>query len=64
VVGKHSKLCNRFGSKDDIVEEFNKLVHKGSVDEYIGKFEELKFLMHAVNFSPSELTIFLVLLMD
>lgn len=60
VVGKHSKLgwvfksCVRFGSKDDAVEEFNKLVHKDSVDEYIGKFEELKFFMHVVNSSPSE----------
>lgn len=42
-------VCNRFGNKDDVVEEFNKLVHESSVDEYVKKFEELKSLMHDLN---------------
>jgi len=47
-------MCNRFGSKDDIMEKFNKLVQKDSVDEYVKKFEELKSLMHALNSSLPE----------
>ncbi|KAE8668574.1 hypothetical protein F3Y22_tig00112293pilonHSYRG00241 [Hibiscus syriacus] len=37
-------LCHRFYDKDfaDIVEEFTKLVQKGSVEEYQDKFEELQ----------------------
>ncbi|XP_027183811.1 uncharacterized protein LOC113782099 [Coffea eugenioides] len=40
-------LCERFsgGSSRDIVEEFNKLQQRGSVEEYEEKFEELKTLM-------------------
>ncbi|XP_039062791.1 uncharacterized protein LOC120207396 [Hibiscus syriacus] len=37
-------LCHRFGDKNysDIIEEFNKLMQKGSVEEYQDNFEELK----------------------
>ena len=42
-------VCNRFGNKDDVVEEFNKLVHESSVNEYVKKFEELKSFMHDLN---------------
>ena len=40
-------LCERFSGKGslDIVEEFNKLQQKGTVEEYEEKFEELKTLM-------------------
>lgn len=40
-------LCARFASKAsrDVVEEFNKLQQKGTVEEYEKKFEELKTLM-------------------
>lgn len=42
-------ICKRFGGKDDIVEEFNKLVQDKSMDDYVEKFEELKSLMSALN---------------
>jgi hypothetical protein len=42
-------LCRRFGSKDDIVEEFNKLIQDGNMDDYIERFEELRSLMGALN---------------
>ena len=42
-------LCRRFGSKDDIVEEFNKLIQDGNMDEYIERFEELRSLIGALN---------------
>ncbi|KAL4319829.1 hypothetical protein GQ457_18G007350 [Hibiscus cannabinus] len=37
-------LCHRFSDRTDIdvIEEFNKLIQKGSVEEYQEKFEELK----------------------
>ncbi|XP_027175053.1 uncharacterized protein LOC113774658 [Coffea eugenioides] len=40
-------LCERFTGKwsRDVVEEFNKLQQKGTVEEYEEKFEELKTLM-------------------
>jgi hypothetical protein len=38
-----------FDDRDDIMKEFNKLVHEGCVDEYVEKFEELKSLMHVLN---------------
>nr|XP_027126124.1 uncharacterized protein LOC113742491 [Coffea arabica] len=40
-------LCERFASKAsrDVVEEFNKLQQRGTVEEYEEKFEELKTLM-------------------
>jgi len=44
-------VCNRFGNKDDVVEQFNKIVHESSVNEYVKKFEELKSIMHALNSS-------------
>ena len=47
-------VCNRFCSKDDIMEKFNKVVQKGNMDEYVKKFEELKSLMHALNSSLPE----------
>ncbi|KAL4348724.1 hypothetical protein GQ457_17G014770 [Hibiscus cannabinus] len=39
-----SDLCHRFDDRNygDVVEEFNKLLQKGSVDDYQEKFEELK----------------------
>ena len=42
-------LCRRFGSKEDIVEEFNKLTQDGNMDDYIEKFEELRSLIGALN---------------
>jgi len=41
------ELCVRFGEADvaDIVEEFNKLSQIGTVDEFLGKFEDLKAQM-------------------
>jgi len=42
-------LCRRFGSKDDIVEEFNKLIQDENMDEYIERFEELRSLIGALN---------------
>jgi hypothetical protein len=42
-------VCNRFGSKDDIVEEFNKLEQDKGVKDYVQKFEELKSLISALN---------------
>jgi hypothetical protein len=47
-------VCNRFGNKDDVVEQFNKIVHESSVNEYVKKFEELKSIMHALNSSLLE----------
>lgn len=42
-------VCKMFDDRDDIMKEFNKLVHEGCVDEYVEKFEELKSLMHVLN---------------
>ena len=42
-------ICSRFGNRTDIVEEFNKLMQEGDVDEYVERFEELKSLMHSLN---------------
>jgi hypothetical protein len=42
-------ICSRFGSRDDIVEEFNKLTQEGGMEEYVERFEELKSLMHSLN---------------
>nr|XP_027093474.1 uncharacterized protein LOC113713862 [Coffea arabica] len=40
-------MCERFSGKGsrDVVEEFNKLQQKGTIEEYEEKFEELKTLM-------------------
>ena len=40
-----------FGSKKDVVEEFNRLVQDKIVEECMEKFEELKSLMNV--FDPS-----------
>lgn len=32
-------VCNRFGSRDDMVQEFNELVQEGNVYEYVVKIE-------------------------
>jgi hypothetical protein len=42
-------ICSRFGNRDDIVEEFNKLTQEGGMEEYVERFEELKSLMHSLN---------------
>lgn len=42
-------ICNRFGNKANIVEEFNKLTQEGGIEEYIERFEELKSLIHSLN---------------
>ena len=49
-------LCERFAGKwsRDVVEEFNKLQQKGTVEEYEEKFEELKTLMLIRNPKPGE----------
>ena len=47
-------LCRRFGSREDSVEEFNKLNQDKSVDDYIERFEELRSLMSALNPSLAE----------
>ncbi|KAL4310989.1 hypothetical protein GQ457_01G000170 [Hibiscus cannabinus] len=49
-------LCHRFSDKNcsDIIEEFNKLIQKGSVEDYQGKFEELKPYMLLYNASLEE----------
>ena len=47
-------LGRRFGSREDSVEEFNKLTQEKSVDDYIERFEELKSLMSALNPALSE----------
>lgn len=41
------ELISRFEDEllDDIVEQFNRLVQTGSVDEFLGKFEDLKAQM-------------------
>jgi len=39
----------RFDGREDVVEEFNKLVQHRSVEEYVEKFEEIKSLMNALN---------------
>lgn len=38
------ELCVRFGETvvEDTVEEFNKLSQLGTIDEFLGKFEDLK----------------------
>lgn len=44
------ELCRRFGSvSHDIVDEFNKLVQTGSVDQYHERFEELMSYMSIIN---------------
>lgn len=49
---KFSKaICKRFDSRDDIVEEFNKLEQDNGVEDYIEKFEKLKYLMSTQNSS-------------
>ncbi|KAL4281537.1 hypothetical protein GQ457_03G002250 [Hibiscus cannabinus] len=49
-------LCHRFCDKtfSDVVEEFNKIVQKGSVEEYQERFEELQPLMLQQNSQLSE----------
>jgi hypothetical protein len=47
-------ICSRFGNSADIVEEFNKLIQKGDIDEYVERFEELKSLMYSLNPSLPE----------
>ncbi|KAL4348329.1 hypothetical protein GQ457_17G014550 [Hibiscus cannabinus] len=49
-------LCHRFSDKNcsDIIEEFNKLIQKGSVEDYQGKFEERKPYMLLYNVSLEE----------
>jgi hypothetical protein len=42
-------ICNQFGSRDDIVEEFNKLTQEGGMEEYVERFKELKSLMYSLN---------------
>jgi len=42
-------ICSRFGSREDIVEEFNKLTQEGGIEEYVERFDELKSLMHSLN---------------
>jgi hypothetical protein len=44
----------RFGSKEDVVEEFNRLVQDKIMKEYVEKFEELKSLMNALDPSLPE----------
>ena len=39
----------RFGNKEDVIEEFNKLEQEKGVNEYVERFEELKSLMCALN---------------
>ena len=40
-------ICNRFGEKTrtNVIEEFNKLKQKGSVEEYQVRFDELRSLL-------------------
>jgi hypothetical protein len=33
-------VCKKFGSREDVVEEFNKLVYKGGVNKYVERFED------------------------
>jgi hypothetical protein len=33
-------ICKRFGSRDDIVEDFNKLIQDKGVKDHVEKFEE------------------------
>ena len=42
-------ICSRFGNRTDIVEEINKPMQEGDVDEYVKRFKELKSLMHSLN---------------
>ncbi|KAL4310801.1 hypothetical protein GQ457_01G015560 [Hibiscus cannabinus] len=51
-----SDLCHRFSDKlhTDVIDEFNKLVQKTSVEEYQTKFEELQPLMLQINPSLDE----------
>jgi len=42
-------LCRWFGSREDSVEEFNKLIQDKSEDDYIERFKELRSLMSALN---------------
>ncbi|GMI90521.1 hypothetical protein HRI_002721400 [Hibiscus trionum] len=39
-----ANLCHRFSDREymDVIDEFNKLIQKGTVEEYQDKFEELK----------------------
>jgi hypothetical protein len=36
----YKAICKRFGSRDDIVEEFNKLIQDNGVKDHMEKFEE------------------------
>lgn len=47
-------ICKRFDSRDDIIEEFNKLEQDKGVEDYIEKFEKLKYLMSTRNSSLPE----------
>ncbi|KAH0720051.1 hypothetical protein KY290_006530 [Solanum tuberosum] len=50
------ELCIRFGEilMEDVVEVFNKLNQTGSVDEYLGRFEDLKAEMLIRNLALNE----------
>jgi len=37
-------ICKRFDSRNDIIKDFNKLIQEKSVEDYVKKFEELKFI--------------------
>ena len=42
-------ICSRFGSREDVVEEFNKLKQENGMEEYVERFEDLKSLMHSLS---------------
>lgn len=46
-------IRTRFGNKNDVVEEFNKLVYR--IDEHVEWFEELKLLISTLNPSRPQL---------
>lgn len=54
-------LCIRFGDREDVVEELNKLTQDKGVDEYIERYKKLKYWMNALNPFLLEYTIFQVL---
>jgi hypothetical protein len=39
----------RFGSRKDVVDEFNKLIQNRAVKEYVERFEEFKSLISIMN---------------
>lgn len=47
-------ICMRFGNRKDMAEEFNKLVRDKYMEEYVKRFEELKWLVNALNPSLPE----------